>query len=420
MTHRERLLAIFRHQQPDRMPYRFGGPRQSTLAAWRKQGLTEDIIARWGEFIGADPGCGVGKLYCGPLPAFPEETLEIRGNTRLWRDSWGVTRLDAIHQPTEGFATRRYLDFPVKTPADFEKMKERFDPHTPQRTASDQGAPVPDTMNPDGYRHYRPGPGWRDQVAACASGDLPVSAGLPGLYWTARDWCGFEGLSLMFHEQPRLVHEMMEFWTWFLMEIAAEPLANIRVDHLILSEDMAYKHAAMISPQHLRVFMLPHYRKLHQYFAEMGVTSVGMDSDGYNGQILEVIYPEGITAICPLEIAAGNDPEIFLQQYPGLYLEGGIDKRELRFTKQRVRAEVVKRYRVARKYGGYIPTVDHGTPPDVPLRNFLYMVELLRGFADGEDLDTYEPPGDLEAQLGPIEEMFDHRKAIATAYGSEE
>jgi uroporphyrinogen decarboxylase len=418
MTHRERLLAVFRHQQPDRMPYRFGGPRASTIAAWRKQGLTQELIDHWDEFIGADPGCGIGKMYCGPLPAFPEETLEIRGNTRVWRDSWGVTRMDAINQPTEGFATRRYLEFPVKTPADFEKMKERFDPHTPERTESDEGGSAPDTLNPDGYRRYYPGLGWRDLAALCRGGDLPVSAGLPGLYWTARDWCGFEGLSIMFHEQPRLVHEMMEFWTWFLLEICREPFSQIRVDQLVISEDMAYKHAAMISPQHIREFMLPHYRKLHEFFTEMRVASFAMDSDGYNGQILEVLYPEGITGISPLEIAAGNDPEVYLQQYPGIFLEGGLDKRELRFTKERVRAEVVKRYRVARKYGGYIPTVDHGTPPDVPVRNFLYMVELLRAFADGEDLDTYEPPGELEAQLGPIEEMFDHRKALAAAYGA--
>ena len=44
------------------------------------------------------------------------------------------------------------------------------------------------------------------------------------------------------------------------------------------------------------------------------------------------------------------------------------------------------------------------------------MVELLRGFADGEDLETYEPPCDLEKQLGPIEEMFDPKRAIAQAY----
>jgi hypothetical protein len=51
------------------------------------------------------------------------------------------------------------------------------------------------------------------------------------------------------------------------------------------------------------------------------------------------------------------------------------------------------------------------------VRNFLYMVELLRGFADGADLDTYEPPCELEKQLGPIVEMFDPGKAIADAYG---
>ena len=59
-------------------------------------------------------------------------------------------------------------------------------------------------------------------------------------------------------------------------------------------------------------------------------------------------------------------------------------------------------------------------PPDIPVRNFLYLVELLKGFADGEDLDNYEPPGELEQQLGPIEEMFDPKQAIALAYGNEE
>ena len=43
------------------------------------------------------------------------------------------------------------------------------------------------------------------------------------------------------------------------------------------------------------------------------------------------------------------------------------------------------------------------------------MVELLQ-IADGDDIDTYEPPCELEKQLGPIEEMFDPRKAIAQAY----
>lgn len=417
MTHRERFRAILRHEKPDRMPYVFGGPRASTFAAWRKQGLTLEQLNHWGEFLGADPGAGIGMMYFGPLPPFEEQVLEECGNTRIWVDGWGVTRMDAINQPTAGFATRKYIDFPVKTLADFEKMKERFDPHTPARTTPNEAERQRVTLNPDGYRHYQVGTGWRDLVEACNNGDAVVGAGAPGLYWTARDWCGLEGLSIMFCEQPKLVHEMMEYWTWFIMELMDEPLRHIKVDQVVLSEDMAYKTAAMISPAHMREFMLPRYGRLYRFFKEKGVDAVVMDSDGYNGQILESLYPTGIDGICPIEIAACNDPGTYLRQYPRLFLSGGIDKRELQHTREQTRAEVVRRYRVAREYGGYIPTVDHGVPPDVPLRNFLYLVELIKGFASGEDLETYEPPCVLEAELGPIEAMFDPIKAIREAQG---
>ncbi len=40
--------------------------------------------------------------------------------------------MDAINQPTSGFAPRKYLEFPVKTLENFEKMKKRFDPHAPE------------------------------------------------------------------------------------------------------------------------------------------------------------------------------------------------------------------------------------------------------------------------------------------------
>ena len=417
MTPRERFYAIARHQPVDRMPYAFGGPRASTFAAWRKQGLTEELQRNWHRLTGADGGAGIGKLYCGPVPPFEEVVLEEHENYRIWRDHWGVKRLDAIRQPADGFVTRSYLEFPVKCKADFEAMKKRFDPHSPQRTGpGGDGAPLTD-LNPNKYRHVGDGVLWPNQIEACNKSDCPVGVTVQCLYWTLRDWCGFEGLSMLFYDDPMLVHEMMEYWTWFLLELMKEPFAKIKVDHVILNEDMAYKSQAMISPQHMREFMLPRYRRLYSFFKEKGVELVTMDSDGHNGQIIPVFYPEVIDGILPMEIAAGNDPEVYLRDYPGVYIMGGVDKRELRFGKAQARAEVVRRYRAARQYGGYVPTVDHGVPPDVPVRTFLYMVELLKGFADGADLDTYEPPCELEKQLGPIEEMYDPQKAIAAAYG---
>lgn len=418
MTARERLRAVIRREPVDRLPYIFGGPRASTFAAWRKQGLSEHQQRNWHTFIGADGSMGIGKLYTGPLPPFEERVISEEGNVRIWIDGWGVKRMDAIKQPTEGFATRRYLEFPVKSLADFEEMKKRFDPHTPERTRPVDWTPP--TLNPDGYRHHQPGGTyWRDNVDACNNADVPVCVTVAGLYWTARDWCGFEGLSLMVHDQPELVHEMFEYWTWFLMELLDEPLSHIKVDVVTLNEDMAFKGQAMLSPAAMREFMLPRYRRLYEFFKAKGVEAVVMDSDGYVGQILDVFYPGALDGIQPIEIAAGNDPEEILVKHPGVYIHGGIDKRELRFSRQQLRAEVARRYRTAWRHGGYIPHVDHGVPPDIPLRNFLYFVELAKGFCNGEDIDTYEPPCELEKELGPIEEMFDPRSAIARAYSTD-
>ena len=362
---------------------------------------------------------GIGEFYTGPLPPFEEQIISEEGNVRTWLDGWGVKRIDAIEQPTEGFATRKYLEFPVKSLADFEEMKKRFDPHTPERTVPIEKAPP--TLNPDGYRHHLPGGTcWRDLVDACNNAEVPVSGSVAGLYWTARDWCGFEGLSMLVYDQPKLVHEMFEYWAWFLMELLDEPLSQIKVDSITLNEDMAFKGQAMLSPGAMREFMLPRYERLYRFFKDKGVEAVMMDSDGYNGQILEALYPTGIDGINPIEIAAGNDPEEMLRRYPNIFINGGIDKRELRFSREQLRTEVAKRYETARKYGRYIPHVDHGVPPDIPLRNYLYFVELAHGFCDGEDLETYEPPCELEKQLGPIEEMFDPHSAIAVAYGAEE
>jgi uroporphyrinogen decarboxylase len=420
MTPRERYLAITRGEEVDRLPYNFGGPRASTFAAWLRQGLSQEQRSNWHSFTGADGGHGIGKFFAGPWPGREEEVLEERGNKRIWRDAWGALRVDAIDQPTEGFATRQYLEYPVKNRADWEALKEHFDPHSPERTEPISAHQVQESLNPDGYRHHPVGgTHWKDLVESTRSTDLPVRGSFPGPYWAVRDFCGMEELSVMFYDQPGLVHEMFEYWTWFIMEIFDEPMREMQVDQLTLNEDMAYKKQAMMSPPLMEEFLKPRYAELYEFFKERGLKVLLMDSDGYNGQILDVLYPDVLDGIQPVEIAAGNDPEKMLQDYPGIFIHGGVDKRELAKSRERLREEVATRYRTAWEYGTFIPHTDHGVPPDIPLRNFLYYVELGKGFCNGEDLDRYEPPCELEKELGPIEEMFDHRSAIARAYGTD-
>jgi len=418
MTARERFRCIVRHERPDRLPQWYQGPRASTIAAWRLQGLPEEHVAGWREFVGEERAFeSIGKHYQGPLPPFEERVISEVGNLRTWVDAWGITRVDAIRQPTTGFATRRYLEYPVRSLADFERVKERFDPHTPERLIPRDLGPIT-TLDPDG-RVESQGSHWRDSVERLNAGPQITAARSYGPYYMARQWVGFENLCVLLYDNPRLVHEMMEYWTWFVMELLDEPLRAIQVDYMHFGEDMAFKGQAMLSPAHMREFLVPRYRRLYEFCQQRGVTAVIMESDGYCGQIAETMYPGCLDGFSPMEIAAGNDPEQFLQRWPEMLLIGGIDKRELARDRARLRAEVARRYRTAWELGGYIPCVDHAIPPDIPLRSFLYYVEYAQGLCRGQDPECYEPPGELERQLGPIEAMFDHRSAIAAAYGEE-
>lgn len=421
MTPRERFRALVHGEPVDRLPYAYGGPRQSTMAAWRKQGLTPEVERNWGRMLQTDPWIGFGKLNTRPIPECEPRLIRETGNEREWVDEWGVQRIDAINQPTEGFATRRYLRFPVESLADWEAYKFRFDPTTPERLIPVPGENQKETYNPDGYRVHQGGTAWNDpaHLDRVNHGDAPSTLTVPGLYWTTRDWAGLEGLSMLMYTDPECVHAMMEHWTNFIITILDGPLSQSKMDRVILNEDMAYKHAAMLSPAMMTEFMLPRYQRLYRFFKEKGVDCVAMDTDGHNGQTVPVFFPTGMDGTSPMEIASANEPEWYLRNFPGIHLEGGIDKRELRFSKAQARAEIALRFRQAWHYGNYIPCCDHGVPPDVPLRNYLYLVELTQGLANGEDLDRYEPPGELEAQLGEIEEMFDPLKAIDQAYGRE-
>ena len=345
------------------------------------------------------------KIDLRPYPRFDVRVLEQKGDTKVWIDEMGVTRVDHVRPATPGFVTRTYLDFPVKNRDGFLEMTQRYNPLEPMRFLP-QAAEAP-SDDPATWRFDAADESiYLNKLERYNAGPDPVMLVVRGLFWTLRDWCGFEQLCMMFYDRPGLVHEMMDFWTDFIEKLYRPVLPVAKVDLVMVNEDMAYKHQSMISLEMMREFLIPRYTRLIRFFKSMNVDVVTMDSDGHVSQILETFVPAGLDGIEPMEIAAGNDPAEYFGKYPRLIGWGGIDKRELRFDKARVRAEVRKRFEVQRTWGRYLPCVDHGTPPDMPLRNFLYMVELIKGFSNGEDLDTYDPPCELEKHLGPIEEMF--------------
>jgi uroporphyrinogen decarboxylase len=149
-------------------------------------------------------------------------------------------------------------------------------------------------------------------------------------------------------------------------------------------EDMAYKAGSLISPRVVRNLMLPGYRRICDKLRSHGIDVIFVDCDGNIDELVPIWLEAGINGVWPLEAASGMNPVDLRRQYGrDLLLVGGIDKRELSKGLDEVKVEVQRVVPALYAEGGYIPTVDHSVPPDVPWRNYAYFRRLLGEIAQG-------------------------------------
>ena len=392
MTPRERFIKTLTFCNPDRIFYHFGRPRKSTIDAWYLQGLPPmSDIGDYGfpdefhDFVGMERLDWGLPITLNAFPPFETRILEENENGRIWMDDQGIVMHDAGHAlATPGFRTRSYISHPVKNRADWPRICERFDPHTPGRYPDD----------------------WDMRAGILRERDWPVMMPVPGLYWQSRDWLGFENLSMMFYDDPELVHEMMEHITTFIMEIVRRVNEDVQIDCFLLNEDMSYKHASMISPAMFREFMLPRYKRLAAFVEELGVPIFMVDSDGHVSELIPLWIEAGIFSTFPTEIAGSNDPVAYRKQYGGkMAIFGGIDKRAIR-SKEQTYEEVMRKVPWLIEQGGFLPSIDHAVPPDVPLRSYLYMCELIKAIAEGRPVPGPNDRLEIEERLGPVERMW--------------
>ena len=392
MTARERYVKTLSFDQPNRIFYRFGNPRKSTINAWYLQGLPQmsdvgdyEFPDEFHDFVGME------RLLKLPVetrawPPFEMRVIEESEKGRIWRDETGVLIHDAgAGLTTPGFRTRSFLSHPVKNRADWIRIRdEHFDPHAPGRYPDD----------------------WSDWVETLRERELPLQVTIPGLYWKTREWVGFENLSLLFYDDPAFVHDMMEYVTDSTITLLDRALRDVAVDSVLIGEDMAYKRHAMISPRMFREFMLPRYSRWADFFRDRGVPIIIVDCDGYVEELIPLWIEAGMNATFPLEIAAGNDPLAIRERYGrAIAFVGCIDKREIR-SRERTYREVMKRVPWLVEQGGFLPETDHAVPPDVPLRSYLYMCELIKAIAEGKSVPGPNDPLAIEERLGPIERMW--------------
>jgi len=362
LNERKRFRETMRFGKPDKIPLDPGGPRESTLAAWHAQGLPPD--AHWKttlwQLLGlppvpAGPRLGSGVSFA-MLPTFEEKVLEHKDGHYIVQDWMGaVVEISDEYDYTylrqaKDFVTRKWHSFPVRTRADWEeKIKWRYDPHHPDRFPAD----------------------FEERCRALRERDHILRVDFDGPFWQLREWCGFEHLCLLMVEQPDFVQEMAEFWADFVLRTLEPILTRVELDHVQVSEDMAYKQHSMISPKMARRFCLPAWRQWIAALESGGCQVVTIDSDGYVDELIPLWIEAGFHGTWPVEVAAGNDLVAFRKKYgKQMAYGGGIDKRALAAGGDEMRAEL-ERIAPGIRDGGYLPGCDHGVPPDISWPNFI-------------------------------------------------
>ena len=137
----------------------------------------------------------------------------------------------------------------------------------------------------------------------------------------------------------------------------------------------------MVSPDMIREYMIPYYRRLTGFLKSHGVKTIFVDTDGDCADLIPLFMEGGITGMYPIEVSCGMDLVQVRKDFPDLQLMGGIPKSEILKGEQRI-DEILAPVAEVLKTGGYVPYGDHLIPPEVHWPEFKYYREKLNGIID--------------------------------------
>lgn len=361
MNARERFLATAGFEPVDRAYLLEPWLWEATLERWREEGLPPkvDLAGHFGtdRMLGA-PVQMQGRYGPHLVPPLERLVLEETAGHRIVRDEEGNTVKLFSDDPLRSMP--EWIAYPMTGREDWENLiKPRLDSEAPGRCPA--------------------GEALLTYAASVTDREAPLSLWCGSLYGWPRSFLGVERLSMMFYDDPGLVHEMCEHIGDFVIQTLTPLLEQIRFDCAYYWEDMGCNTGPLCSPSVYRQFMLPHLKRITATLHAYGVHNIVVDSDGNNDALIPLWLEAGVTGLRPFEVAAKSDPVTARRRYGhSLIIQGGIDKRALARGKDAIDCEVLSKVPWLCLQGGYFPQVDHLVPPDVSLEHYTYYSQLLR------------------------------------------
>ncbi len=352
----ERIVRCLTGGDIDRVPFGVGigwCPWGETLENWKKE--ADDKTLDPGKIIGFEHSFAVPLLESGPFPHYENKTIADEGETIVTVDWRGIT----MRNRKDGGSMPEFLDYPVKTPDDWDRIKK-------ERYRLDQI---------DG----RVTENWPTFVNRLKTTGEAVQVGtFPwGVFGTVRDILGTEELLISFITEPEMVKDMMQYNTSLWIGLWERVAEKVQIDHIHIWEDMSGRQGSLISPAMVEEFMMPCYHRIVDFAKANGVRIVSVDTDGDCSELVPLMMKHGVNMFFPFEVQAGNDILEYRRKYPGLGIIGGLDKNALSRNRADVDVEIEKAATMILK-GRYVPGFDHLIAPDAKWENFIYAAQKIK------------------------------------------
>ena len=206
-------------------------------------------------------------------------------------------------------------------------------------------------------------------------GDTLTFFTVEGFFWYPRTLFGIENHLYSFYDYPELYLDMCETYAGWLVDLFRYVFSRFHFDFMSFAEDMSYNSGPMISEACFDEFLAPFYRKVIPVIHEYDIP-VFIDSDGDITMAVDWYAKVGADGMFPLERQAGVDVSVYLDKQPQMAFLGHFDKMCMKHGKEAMTREF-ERILPSMNRGKVIVSVDHQTPPDVPLSYYKEYASLL-------------------------------------------
>ncbi len=334
MTSAERVMAVLRREEPDRIPHFEWIIDTKVRQALCPGSSTEEFTVRM----------GLDAMLT--APDFKSEQVA----PNRFKNEWGIV----VEKGEEQHST--VVEPVIKTPDDF-KGYVPPDPHASHRWDS------------------------LKQLVARYKGQYAIGVHLNDVLSIPRNLMGFQELMMAFLTEPELVRNLVELSVDLNIELAEEA-ARHGADFVFTGDDYSSSDAPFMAPDTFRDLMYPGLKRVFKGFRDHGLPII-KHTDGNVMPLLDMILDAGIDCLDPIDPLGNMDIGVMKRDYSDqIALKGNVNCATtlVNGTVADVVRETLKVITAAAPGGGLILSSSNSIHSSVNPANYLAMINTIKAY----------------------------------------